>query len=323
MLSRCVAIALFLVVVSAFGDASADPPKPKDGPRGMKFVSLPKGTFYMGWNGEKGKAKKTEIKEGFEIAIRLVTQGQWQDLIERNPSQFSRMAGRAKAVKDVSDEDLKQFPVENVSWNNAQEFIKKLNEQEAGKGYLYRLPTDEEWEYACRGGATTEEECSYHFYLDKPTNDLSSKQANFDGNLPFGNGEKGPNLNRTTKVGSYPPNKLGLYDMHGNLWQWTDTPEPSSRGLRGGSWFNDGTACRAGFRYRRAPSNQNDDRGFRLVRVPVRSGSSANNEERGQPVSSRKGLPRGNGGSFKALLVSLLSSDSFLYRTVPTAGAKK
>src|SRR5207237_5434901 len=124
------------------------------------------------------------------------------------------------SVLDISEEELKLFPVETVSWNDAQEFIKKLNEKERGHGYLYRLPTEAEWEYACRGGAISEEECSYHFYFAKPTNDLSSKEANFNGEFPFGKADKGPYLGRTTKVGSYAPNKVGLYDMHGNVWQW-------------------------------------------------------------------------------------------------------
>ena len=270
MLGRCVAITLFSMLAATVGLAQAEPPQPKDGPLGMKFVPLPKGTFFMGWSDENSKVKKTVIKADFEIAIHLVTQGQWQDLMGQNPSFFSRAGGGKDKVKTVSDDDLKQFPVDSVSWIDALEFSKKLNEREQGKGYLYRLPTDEEWEYACRGAATSEEECSYHFYLDKPTNDLSAKQANFDGGSPFGKGEKGLSLGRTTKVGSYPPNKLGLHDMHGNLWHWTDTPEPSSKGLRGGSWFNEGSACRAGFRARFAPSNREDDRGLRIVRVSVR-----------------------------------------------------
>jgi formylglycine-generating enzyme required for sulfatase activity len=270
MLGREIAIILCLMLVSVFGYARADAPKPKDGPLGMKFVSLPKGTFYMGWNGDQGKVKKTEIKQDFEIAIHTVTQGQWQELMNKNPSQFTRKAGGDGQVKKISDDDLKQFPVENVSWNDAQEFIKKLNEKEQGKGYLYRLPTDEEWEYASRGGATTLEECSYHYYFEEPTNDLSSKQANFDGNSPVGKAVKGPSLGRTVVVGSYPPNKLGLYDMHGNVWQWTDASGPPGQGLRGGSWCNDGAACRAGFRSRHGPSDRNDDRGFRLVRVANR-----------------------------------------------------
>src|SRR5262249_45991015 len=139
---------------------------------------------------------------------------------------------------------LKQFPVEQVSLDDAQNFIKKLNEQEKGKGWLYRLPTEEEWEYACRGGATSEEEGSYDFYFAKPTNDLSPNEGNFDGNLPGGKAAKGPRLGRTTKVGSYAPNKLGLYDMHGNVGQWcTDPGGTSSWGIRGGWWNSPAETC--------------------------------------------------------------------------------
>jgi formylglycine-generating enzyme required for sulfatase activity len=160
-----------------------------------------------------------------------------------------------------------------VSWEEAQEFIKKLNEKEKGRGYLYRLPSEAEWEYACRGGATSEEECSYHFYFDKPTNDLSSKQANFHGEDPFGKGEKGPYLDRPTKVGSYAPNKLGLYDMHGNVFQWCEDlydPKGSFRVIRGAGWDLIGRSCRTADRGGGAPSGQNFNLGFRLARVPVR-----------------------------------------------------
>ena len=101
-----------------------------------------------------------------------------------NPSRFSRAGNGKDKVKNIADADLKVFPVESVSWDDAQEFIKKLNERERGNGWTYRLPAEAEWEYACRGGATSEEECSFHFYLDRPTNDLSSKQANFSGDYP-------------------------------------------------------------------------------------------------------------------------------------------
>ena len=191
-------------------------------------------------------------------------------------------AGRNK-VKNISDEELKLFPVESVSWDDAQEFIQKLNEKERGRGYLYRLPTEAEWEYACRGGATSEEECSYHFYFDKPTNDLSSEQANFNGNLPFGKAPKGPYRARPTRVGAYPPNKLGLCDMHGNVWQWCNDPfDPwgSDRVYRGGGWFLDGSRCQAAGRYgaRRQPE--------RPRRVP--SGPSSVRRQVGQARQSER-----------------------------------
>jgi formylglycine-generating enzyme required for sulfatase activity len=242
----------------------------RENPLGMKFVRLPRGTFSMG-GGISGEAvKQTAIEMDFEIAIHTVTQGQWQALMNNNPSCFSRDGKGNDAVKNISDADLKQFPVENVSWYDANDFIIKLNEKERGNGYWYRLPTEAEWEYACRGGAASEEEGVYHFYFAKPTNDLSSEQANFNGNYPFGNAPKGKFLDRPTKVGSYPPNKLGLYDMHGNVWQWSaDLEEGGSRHiLRGGSWETDGSNCQAANRYRYAPELRHCTFGFRVARVP-------------------------------------------------------
>jgi eukaryotic-like serine/threonine-protein kinase len=281
MLSHRVLVASCLVVAALTANpALAQPAKPKDGPLGMKFVALPKATFYMGYmGGGAGNAgKKTEIKADFEIAIHTVTQGQWQEVMGNNPSEFSRSGLEKDQVKDIKDEDLKHFPVESVSWDDAQEFLEKLNESEKkpGNGYVYRLPSEAEWEYACRGGATSEEECSYHFYFAKPTNDLSSMQANFDGTLPHGpvgKGAKGPYLERTTKVGSYAPNKLGLYDMHGNVWQWCEdltNPNASDRVLRGGGWRSIGAYCNAAERLSYGPSYRRNYLGFRLARVPAR-----------------------------------------------------
>jgi formylglycine-generating enzyme required for sulfatase activity len=214
---------------------------------------------------------ETEIKEDFEIAVHDVTQGQWEAIMGSNPSWFSRKGGGRGEVLDISDEELKLLPVEFVSWDDVQEFLKKLNANERGRGYLYRLPSEVEWEYACRGGVTSEEECSYHFYFDKPTNDLSSEQANFNGNLPFGKAPKGPYLQRTTRVGAYPSNRLGLCDMHGNVWQWTDTEMGgSARVFRGGCWFGGAGICQASGRFSVAPSDRAYNLGFRLARVPVR-----------------------------------------------------
>jgi formylglycine-generating enzyme required for sulfatase activity len=236
----------------------------------MTFVRLRKGTFYLGWNGKPGSAKETEIKEDFELAVHDVTQGQWEAIMGGNPSWFSRKGRGRDNVLDISDEELRLFPVERVSWEDAQAFLKKLNERERGRGYWYRLPTEVEWEYACRGGATSLEECSHHFYLDKPTNDLSSEQANFYGNFPFGKEKKGPYLERTTRVGAYPSNKLGLCDMHGNVWQWTDTAEVSERVIRGGSWNFLGALCQAASRSKTTPTFRGSSIGFRLARVPAR-----------------------------------------------------
>jgi serine/threonine protein kinase/formylglycine-generating enzyme required for sulfatase activity len=246
----------------------------------MPFVYLPKGTFYMGagtaGSGETTKGVKTEIAEDFEIAVHDVTQGQWQAVMGENPSFFSRSGAGRKEVQNISDEELKLFPVELVSWDDVQAFLRKLNERERERGYLYRLPTEAEWEYACRGGAASEEDCSFDFYFDKPTNDLSSEQANFDGNLPAGKAPKGPNLARPTRVGAYPSNKLGLCDMHGNVWQWcadvvqVAATDPVGRAYRGGSWDRYGADCRAASRSWNAPLWQDYVVGFRLARVPIR-----------------------------------------------------
>lgn len=230
----------------------------------MTFVRLPKGTFYMGWDGKR-KGVKTQIPEDFEIAVHDVTQGQWEAVMGNNPSAFARAPG-------VADEERKLFPVEMVSWDDAQEFIKRLNEGEKkrGGGYLYRLPSEAEWEYACRGGATSEEECSYRFYFAEPTNDLTSKEANFNSNVPFGNADKVPYLARPSRVGAYPANKLGLCDMHGNVWQWVADSRGSDRVCRGGGWRDGGALCQASARSWREPTHLSAHRGFRLARVPVR-----------------------------------------------------
>jgi formylglycine-generating enzyme required for sulfatase activity len=258
------------VTIGFRGCDPADAVRERDDSVLMTFVRLPKGTFYMGWNGTPSSAKRTEIPEDFEIAVHDVTQGQWQAIMGNNPSFFSREGNGRDSLLAISDEELKLFPVESVSWDDVQAFLKKLNEKGRGRGYLYRLPSEAEWEYACRGGATSLEECSYHFYLDKPTNDLSSERANFNGNFPFGKAPQGPYLGRPIRVGAYPANKLGLCDMHGNVWQWADPAEGSARVCRGGGWDYHGPNLRAAVLRRYAPTVRSGSIGFRLVRVPVR-----------------------------------------------------
>jgi formylglycine-generating enzyme required for sulfatase activity len=200
----------------------------------------------------------------------------------KNPSYFAATGGRKAEVKKL---DTRRFPVESVSWNEAVEFCRLLSEKERGSGRLYRLPTEAEWEHSCRGGQFFKD--SVPFYLAEASSSLSSRQANFDGNYPYGGAAKGPYLERTTTVGSYQPNPLGLYDMHGNVWEWcsdwydaayyqrspTQDPQgPESdpdncRVLRGGSWLSIGRNCRAASRFRFDPGGRNRYFGFRVVLV--------------------------------------------------------
>lgn len=257
------------VMLATQGEAMAQPIKPKDGPLGMKFVALPKATFFAGWT-EFRKPVKTEIKEAFEIGVFPVTQGQWEAIMGKNPSRFCRTGYGKNEVKDVPENDLKQFPVEDITYKGALEFIQKLNEKEKAGAYRYRLPTDAEWEFACRCASTTEAECSFYYYLDKPTNDLSSSQANFHGENPGGRAPKGKFLGRTSRVDAYPPNKIGLYDMHGNVFQMCEA-EPGSKqwSARGGGWGAIGNNCTASGRsIGDIDGNSYSHIGIRLVRVP-------------------------------------------------------
>jgi formylglycine-generating enzyme required for sulfatase activity len=242
---------------------------------GMKLAWVPAGTFWMG---DPGNQKQVAVSADFYIGVHPVTQGQWLAVMGTNPSWFSRGGSGASSVQDISGADLLQFPVEQVSWEDAQEFLKRLNDRERNNGLLYRLPTEAEWEYSCRGAATSQTICSSDFYLDQPTNDLSSEQANFDGRSPAGNASEGEYLERTTKVGSYVPNRLGIYEMHGNVWEWTGDSEGSARVFRGGSWSDDGSRCRASNRDWRAPSIRSCYLGFRLAAVSL-----------GVPVKQKKG----------------------------------
>jgi uncharacterized protein (TIGR02996 family) len=147
---------------------------------GIQLVLVPRGSFWMG---DRGRQRQVEVPHEFYIGAFPVTQQQWQAVMGSNPSWFARSgSGARRAVKGISDADLRQFPVERVSWKDAQKFLKRLNAREKAGGFLYRLPTEAEWEYACRGGTTSQKDCAFDFYFAEPTNHLSSAQANFDGN---------------------------------------------------------------------------------------------------------------------------------------------
>ena len=187
------------------------------------------------------------------MGVYPVTQEQWQAVMGNNPSHFK---------------GEKNLPVEQVSWDDCQEFIKKLREKDKKP---YRLPTEAEWEYACRAGTTT----PFHF-----GETISTDQANYNGEVVYGNGKKGVYRKKTTPVGSFPANAWGFHDMHGNVWQWCqdwygdypqkDVVDPQGpeigeyRVLRGGSWSSPPQLCRSAFRAGDLPRSHNDGFGFRI-----------------------------------------------------------
>jgi formylglycine-generating enzyme required for sulfatase activity len=235
----------------------------------MKFVLVPPGRFLMGSpEGEKQREKDETLHEvvlthPFYMGVYDVTQGQYEAATGKTPSDFKGA----------------DLPVEQVSWEEADAFANKLTDR-AKEGLVYRLPTESEWEYSCRGGRPS----SMPFGIGDGTS-LSSREANFDGDYPYGGAEKGPTVNKTTAVGTYKVNALGMYDMQGNVYQWcadwygaypagkaTDPSGPPSgsyRVLRGGGWGNDGggDTCRAANRYWGTSGGRIGDRGFRLARV--------------------------------------------------------
>ena len=167
-----------------------------------------------------------------------VTQAQWAMLMGNNPSEFEGLGN----------------PVENVSWDDCQEFLKKLNALPSSKasGLMFRLPTEKEWEYACRAGATGD----YSLLSDgtEITRGMLGQVAWFADN----SGRK------THPVGQKKPNAFGLYDMHGNVWEWTSTAAGESRVRRGGSCFGSAERCESSNRFRLSPSNRDNNLGFRL-----------------------------------------------------------
>jgi formylglycine-generating enzyme required for sulfatase activity len=229
---------------------------------GMEFVLVPKGKSWLGGGGGGTGEREVVIVNDFYLGKYEVTQEEWGKVTRTTPSAFSRTGRGKDLVKDIADAALGRFPVESVSWDNAQVFLERLNELEKDAGWVYRLPNEAEWEYACRGGPLADtSESAYDFYLDKPTNQLLPTQANID-----------KSLQRTCKVGSYKPNRLGLYDMHGNVWEWCDKVEKTANGTsgrepRGGGWSTLPVACKAANRF--GPARWEGRVGLRVARVPV------------------------------------------------------
>jgi len=228
----------------------------------LDMVAIPGGTFTMG---SPETEEHRESEEGpqhpvtvpaFVIAKYPVTQQQWQTVMGNNPSRFK--GGNR--------------PVEMVSWNEAVEFCQKLSEK---TGREYRLPSEAEWEYACRAGTTTP------FYFGET---ITTDLANYYGDHTYGNGPKGKNRRETTNVGMFPPNAFGLYDMHGNVYEWcadywhsnyqgapTDGSVWISGGnsdyrlLRSGGWGSSPFNCRSAYRNLTRPDGRGNRVGFRVV----------------------------------------------------------
>ena len=225
----------------------------------LDLVLIPAGTFIMGSPISEAERSNDEMQhevrigKPFYIGKYEITQAQWQQVMGSNPSIFK---------------GSNILPVENISYVDLQDFCLKLKEITKTP---FCLPTESQWEYACRAGTKT----VFHF-----GNQLNGTQANCDGSLPYGD-SKGPNAGKTTNVGTYPPNAWGLHDMHGNVWEWCSDwyggypnypiGDPiggisgSVRIRRGGSWYDPGYGCRAAARRGYNPANRFDFCGGRVV----------------------------------------------------------
>ena len=230
---------------------------------GMAFVLVAPQTFQMGTPADEAGREEQErlhtvtLTRPFYIARHEVTQRQWEEVMGSNPSHF---AGCARC------------PVERVNFYDVERFLRRMNEM-AGSGF--RLPTEAEWELACRAGGALP-------FGDHAS--LSSRDANIDGRYSY-NAPRGTARNETTTVGYFRPNAWGLFDMSGNVWEWVQdwhcpyaeapVTDPGGGGcdaryrvIRGGSWKFDGNSARCGLRYTHRPQDLGYSLGFRVVRDP-------------------------------------------------------
>jgi formylglycine-generating enzyme required for sulfatase activity len=198
--------------------------------------------------------------QGFWLFDTACTQALWQTVMGVNPSRYNNL------------KDSPRHPVEQVSWSDAQAFLIKINQYKLNLNLI--LPNEAQWEYACRAGTTT----PFSFGAT-----ITPDQVNYDGNHPYGDGEEGLYRAATVPVASLPPNLWGLYEMHGNVWEWCADHWPEiyqgalnddaaasgggARVTRGGSWFRDAQNVRSASRNRNYPEVRNDDLGFRCARL--------------------------------------------------------
>ncbi len=232
----------------------------------LEMVKVPVGSFEMGSpdtevdrDDNEGPIRRVNIGYNIYFGKYEITQEQWRVVMSDEPSHFK---------------ECDNCPVDNITWLAADEFCKKLSQM---TGRTYRLPSEAEWEYAARAGTKTA------FYFG---DSLSSTQANFDGNYPYGNAVKDIFRNKTTPVGSFQPNSFGLFDMHGNVREWCEdfwhdsyvgAPTNGSgwltggdgkhRVMRGGSWFLNAKNCRSAARFKVEQESKLNIAGFRVVMV--------------------------------------------------------
>lgn len=276
---------------------------------GMRLVPVLAGSFVMGSPPDEKERElygqgseqqhEVEITKDFYLSAHEVTQKQYRDVMGYNPSFFSHDAKPAPKGKYASSSkpsggkdkvkglDTVEFPVENVSWEDAQEFCTKLNLRAAERRFRvwYCLPTEAQWEYACRGGHLVRDrkKAQLPFHFREPSASLGFGQANFAATFPYGGGKAGPSLDRTNFVGKNgEPNALGLCDMHGNAAEWcSDWYDPKyyaksprfdptgpdrgeSRVRRGGA-CNRGEHLRAADRLSYPPTDRVSLLGFRVA----------------------------------------------------------
>ena len=241
----------------------------------MNFRWCPSGSFTMGSPlSEKGRdddetAHQVRLSKGFWIGETAVTQRQWQCVMWDNPSFGRDRAASFFSTLDRQSDRREECPVDSVSWNDCQRFISRVNA--AQSSFALRLPTEAEWEYACRAGTAT----AYCW-----GNTLNGDRANCDGRSPCGTPVKGRYHKKTQPVRSYPPNRWGLFEMHGNVHEWCadwyapyagDATDPSGPGageyrvFRGGSWYDRARYCRAAYRDGNVPELHSPCLGFRVI----------------------------------------------------------
>ena len=243
---------------------------------GMQFVPIEPGEYFMGSPTSEAQRKDDELRHRVKVTRPFylgrfeVTQDEYALVTGKTPSHFSP-AGERQEVVGLDTGDM---PVERVTWNDAVDFCRRLSAlpEERAASRTYRLPTEAEWEYACRAGTTT---------AFNVGDTLSPAQANFDATRPYGDVEPGVSLKRTRTVGLYSPNAWGLYDMHGNVWEWCQDgqrtyrsgtavdpvgPTPDNkRSLRGSGFFLAAFEGRSSRRQTESVTWQAPNLGFRVV----------------------------------------------------------